>query len=90
MNFFKSLLTEGTATSSKRWISVTVSAVICYGIVVVIHKYPNLIEGILRDAMVFVSIMSGVATVAQVASIFKGTPDNSKQEEKEEIKSKIE
>ena len=66
------MLSEGAKISHKRWISVTVAGAICYGIIVVIHKHPELIGEILWDAMIFVVIMSGVATVAQVASIVKG------------------
>ena len=69
MNFFKNLVSEGTKESHRRWISVTVSAAICYGIIMVIHKYPNLIRGVLQDAMIFVAVMSGVATITQIANI---------------------
>ena len=74
MGFIRDLLSEGSPISSKRWIALTISAVICYGSIVVIHKYPNLIAETLKSLMVFVAVMSGVATVAQVLSILKGTP----------------
>lgn len=72
MKFIRDMLSEGGKISHKRWISVTVGGAIVYGILVVIHKHPELIAEILWDAMIFVVIMSGVATVAQVASIMKG------------------
>lgn len=90
MNFFKSLVTEGTPVSHKRWISLTVSVVICYGILVVIHKYPDLIQGVLRDAMIFVAVMSGVATIPQIISIwksFKGESTSSSETTTTETKS---
>lgn len=72
MKFIENMLSEGGKISHKRFISVTVALSILYGVLVVIHKYPDLIGEILWDAMIFVIIMSGVATVAQVASIVKG------------------
>ncbi len=72
MQFFKDMLSEGGKISHKRWISVTVAAAICYGILYVIHHYKDLISSTLNSAMIFVAIMSGVATVAQVAAILKG------------------
>ena len=71
MRFFKDMLSEGGKISHKRWISVTVAATICYGIVYVIHKYEKLISTTLNSAMIFVAVMSGVATVAQVAAILR-------------------
>ena len=71
MRFFKDMLSEGGKISHKRWISVTVAASICYGIIYVIHHYKDLISGTLTSAMIFVAVMSGVATVAQVASILR-------------------
>ncbi len=66
---FSDLISEGGKHSHKRAISVFTTGAIIYGIVVVIHKYPDLIAEILWDAMIFVMVMSGVATIAQVASI---------------------
>lgn len=72
LQFFKDMISEGGKISHKRWISVTVSATICYGIIYTIHKYEKLVSSTLNSAMIFVAVMSGVATVAQIASILKG------------------
>ena len=90
MNFFQSLVTEGTPVSHKRWISVTISAIIGYGILLTIVKYEKQVEPVLRDAMIFVTLMSGVATIPQIASIIKGGSggDGPKSEEKTTIESK--
>lgn len=82
MNFFQSLITEGTPVSHKRWISVTISAIIAYGIILTINKYEHQVEPVLRDAMIFVTLMSGVATIPQIASIIKGGGDSPKTEDK--------
>lgn len=80
MNFFTSMLSEGGAVSHKRWISVTVSATICFTIIYTVLKYPQFITDTLHSAMIFVSVMSGVATVAQIVSLVKGTPNTSTNE----------
>jgi hypothetical protein len=74
MNFFESMLSEGGAISHKRWISVSVSATICFTIIWTVIKYPNYITDTLHSSMIFVAVMSGVATAAQIVSLIKGTP----------------
>lgn len=90
MQFFKNLVSEGTKESHRRWISVTISTAICYGIVMVIHKYPNLIRGVLQDAMIFVAVMSGVATVTQIAGIIASARGKVKSTSTETIETKSE
>ena len=83
--FIKSMLSEGGSISHKRWISVTVSAVICFTMVWGVIKYPNYLPDILHSGMIFVAVMSGVATVAQIISLVNRTPnDNSGQQEKQQ------
>lgn len=73
-NFFNSMLSEEGKISSKRWISVTTSATICFGVIWIIVKYKEFATTALGYAMIFVGIMSGVATVAQVADILMRRP----------------
>lgn len=83
-NFFKSMFSEGGKVSHKRVISIMVTIVICLGSSWTIYKYPTLISDTLHWLLVFVLLMSGVATVAQIMSIWKGTPlpkdDNEKKD----------
>mgnify|MGYP000116597378 len=65
-NFFKSMFSEGGKISHKRVISIMVTIVICLGSAWTIYKYPNLISDTLHWLLVFVLLMSGVATVAQI------------------------
>ena len=74
MNFFQSLISEQGAMSSKRWISVTSAAALCFSIVWTVVKYEKYITDTIHSTMIFVCVMSGVATVAQIASILKGPP----------------
>lgn len=82
MRFFKNLVSEGTKESHKRWISVTVAATICYGVIYVIHHYKDLISETLNSAMIFVAVMSGVTTVAQIAALIKGVPSKEPEPDK--------
>ena len=73
-NFFKSMFSEGGKISHKRVISIMVSLVICAGSAWTIYKHPALISDTLHWLLVFVLLMSGVATIAQIMNIWKGTP----------------
>jgi ribosome-associated toxin RatA of RatAB toxin-antitoxin module len=75
MNFFQSLISEQGAMSSKRWISVTSAAALVFAIVWTIVKYPQYIPDTIHSTMLFILVMSGVATIAQITSIIKGTPE---------------
>jgi len=83
-NFFKSMFSEGGKVSHKRVISIMVTIVICLGSSWTIYKYPNLISDTLHWLLVFVLLMSGVATVAQIMSIWKGTPLPKDENEKKD------
>ena len=77
------MLSENGDVSSKRWISVTTSLAIFFTIIWVVVKYKDLSLDALHSAMIFVAVMSGVATVAQIVSLIKGTPiqnENTKDE----------
>lgn len=73
-NFFNSMLMEGGKISHKRWISVTISAVLAWAIFYTTRNSPNLRMQIINSTMVFILVMSGVATVAQVVGLFRGGP----------------
>lgn len=84
-NFFTSMLMEGGKISHKRWISVTVAGVLAWGIVYSLMKAANASErySVIVATMAFILVMSGVATIAQIASIVRGgnTPAPTKTEE---------
>ena len=73
-NFFKSMMSEGGKISSKRWIAVTTSAVVCFGAVWGIIYYPQYYTSTMYALMLFIAVISGVATLAQVISLVRGTP----------------
>ena len=68
------MLSEGGDVSHKRWISVSISAAIFFILIWVTVKYKDLTMDALHSSMIFVAVMSGVATVAQIVSLVKGTP----------------
>lgn len=74
MNFFKSMMSENGDVSSKRWISVTTGAAVFFTIIWTVIKYKDLTLDALHSSMIFIAVMSGVATVAQIVSLVKGTP----------------
>ena len=73
-NFFTSMMSEGGKISSKRWISVTASAALTFSIIWAVVKYPQFVTDTIHSTMIFIAVMSGVATVAQIVSLVKGTP----------------
>lgn len=80
-NFFTSMLSEGGKISHKRFISLLVTAVICILATVVAFKHPAYITDTLHSLLVFVAVMSGVATVPQIVALFRGTSLNKKEED---------
>lgn len=74
--FLESMLSEGGKISHKRVIAFMISVVLGWAIVYAMLRAntaperKTLIDGI----MIFVLIMTGVATVPQIMSIIKGTP----------------
>ena len=80
-NLFTSMVSEGGKISHKRVISVAVATVLCFSIIWTIVKYKDYTLDTIHSTMLFILVMSGVATVAQVVSLVKGTPivDTSKE-----------
>lgn len=73
-NFLNSMLSEGGKVSHKRFISVLCTFVVCFICMWCALKYPQYITDTIHSLLIFIGIMSGVATVAQVASILTRTP----------------
>lgn len=75
-NFFTNMLSEGGKISHKRWISVSIAAVLAWAICYAITHAPTAPDrkNVIDATMLFVCVMSGVATIAQIVSLVKGTP----------------
>jgi hypothetical protein len=73
-NFITSMLMEGGKISHKRVISVAVALCLCFTIVWIVVKYKDLTLDTLHSSMLFILVMSGVATIAQIVQLVKGTP----------------
>ena len=73
-NFFNSMVSEGGKISHKRFISLCGTAVACSVGTWAAFAHPQHIPDVLHSFLIFVSVMSGVATVAQVVSLVRGTP----------------
>lgn len=74
MNFLRSAISEGGDVSHKRLISLLMSVSLFIGSMVVYFKYEKLITETFKTTCLFVCVMSGVATIAQIVSLVKGTP----------------
>lgn len=68
------MLSEGGKISHKRFIAVACSIIICFISIWIAVKYPQYITDTLHSLLIFVSVMSGVATVAQIVTLVRGTP----------------
>ncbi len=73
-NFFTSMLSEGGKISHKRFISVLATFMVCVIATFTAFKYDKYSLDIIHSFLIFIAVMSGVATVAQIVSLVKGTP----------------
>jgi hypothetical protein len=71
-NFFTSMFMEGGKVSHKRVISVMAACAAVFTVVWSVIKYPATITDVLHSTFIFVAVMSGVATVAQIVSLVRG------------------
>ena len=71
-NFINSMLGEGGKISHKRFISVLLSLAVTFVLIWATVKYKELITGMYNSALIFISVMSGVATVGQIVALVKG------------------
>ena len=69
---FISMLSEKGDVSHKRWISVSMSAAATFSLVYVTIHFKDLILPMYKYTLVFILLMSGVATVPQIISLWKG------------------
>ena len=73
-NFFTSMMSEGGKISHKRFISVLATFMVCVIATFTAFKYDKYSLDIIHSFLIFIAVMSGVATVAQIVSLVKGTP----------------
>lgn len=83
-NFLNSMLGEGGKISHKRFISVLLSVAVTFVLIWATVKYKELITGMYNSALIFISVMSGVATVSQIVSLVKGTPPPKEEQNKQD------
>jgi len=70
----KGFFSENGQGSSKRWIAISIAGVLAWGIIFAITRASTdtARQALINSTMIFVLIMSGVATVAQIVSIVRG------------------
>ena len=74
-NFLTSMLSEGGKISHKRVISVAMATAAIFMIIYATLHYKEFIVHFFDWTLVFILVMSGVATVAQIISALRGTPE---------------
>jgi len=73
-NFFNSMFSEGGKISHKRVISVCAAALILFMGAYATLNYKEFVVHIFDWVIVFILVMSGVATVPQIVALIKGSP----------------
>lgn len=74
MRFFTSMFSEGGKISHKRVISVTATVMILFMAGYATFNYKDFVVHIFDWLIVFVLVMSGVATIPQILALIRGTP----------------
>lgn len=75
-NWFNSMFMENGKISHKRWIAVSISGILAWCIIYAIVKAGGgkEREAIINSTMIFVLVMSGVATIAQITDLITRRP----------------
>jgi hypothetical protein len=70
----KEFFQENGKGSSKRWIAISIAGVLGWGLIFAITRATtdSARQALINSTMIFILIMSGVATVAQIVSIVRG------------------
>lgn len=70
--FINSMLGEGGTISHKRFISVIAALAATIVFVWAAYKYEDKVLDLFHSMLIFIAVMSGVATVAQIVSLVRG------------------
>lgn len=83
LQLIKDFFSENGRGSSKRLIGISISAVLAWAIIFALCRAgtDSARQALINSTMIFVLIMSGVATVAQIVSLVRG--GNTKDEPKD-------
>ncbi len=70
----KGFFSENGTGSSKRWIAISIAAVLGWGITfaLVSATTDSARQALINSTMIFVLVMSGVATIAQIVTLVRG------------------
>lgn len=70
----KGFFSENGVGSSKRWIAISIAAVLGWGITfaLVSATTDSARQALINSTMIFVLVMSGVATIAQIVTLVRG------------------
>jgi len=70
----KGFFSENGQGSSKRWIAISIAGVLAWGIIFAITRATTdtARQALINSTMIFVLVMSGVATIAQIVTLVRG------------------
>ena len=70
----KGFFSENGQGSSKRWIAISIAAVLGWGITYALVRATTdtARQALINSTMIFVLVMSGVATIAQIVTLVRG------------------
>jgi len=70
----REFFSENGQGSSKRWIAISTATVLCWGITYALVRAgtDSARQALINSTMIFVLVMSGVATIAQVVTLVRG------------------
>jgi len=70
----REFFSENGQGSSKRWIAISISGVLAWGIIYALCRASSdsARQALINSTMIFVLVMSGVATVAQIVTLVRG------------------
>ena len=70
----KEFFSENGQGSSKRWIAISIAGVLAWGIIFALVRAGNdsARQALINSTMIFVLVMSGVATIAQIVTLVRG------------------
>jgi hypothetical protein len=83
LKLIKDFFSENERGSSKRFIGIMIAVILAWGIVFAILKATTDAsrQNLVNATMIFILIMSGVATLPQLVSLVRGTPPPKEKED---------
>jgi len=83
-NWFNSMFMEGSKISSKRVVAIVFSAFAVWAGIYIVKNYEKYALTVFGYTLICIGVLLGVATVAQIVSLVRGTPPPPDETKKDE------